>query len=920
MKKALKTLLLVAMIVLLVVACVACQDTPQETKITVKFVNGSEVVKTVDLKDGAKLSASDIPADPTAPQGKEFAGWFNGEVKFELGKTEIKADVTFEAKFTDKAEPQPEKVTVLFKNGEQTVKSVELDKGAMLKAADLPENPQAPQGKAFDGWYNGTAKAQIGLEINADATFEAKFVSNSWKVTFKNGEQVVSETFVLKEGSGKVAAADIPADPQAPQDKVFMGWYNADAVAAKDAEVKSDAEFVAAFAGESDYVGGWYNDQEKLYLSIEADNSLISNVNQSKKTVTGVFDAADGAFKFEFGSLASKVTVSVINVHGLLKLSYSAWDSIEEDFVTSTYALAKAEEVSAKYVATKTDYFELKHGILISAGSTFVYGRLNKDGEDLSVLMYSSYSADLSEQAIVVDAKGAWAIGDKLYFNEQNSTSYSYKTADEKWEYLYLHKIDDDTTHIVWRNKDDQDKYVTVEGALAEGEIVAIKFADNSRIEAKVKGTSLLASGAEAGTYTGAAGQIVLDGFGNAQVGDATDQTYVVYGEFVVIGESAIILDKDAHTASLAPAIQGGIGGEFEQNGNNKYVATFFECGLVVLDYNNGAYVYNGVYTVSSGKIVVAGVNGNINGTYAVEENGNVLVEQGGSKLYLKQGVEFQDHIDDFKGMWKDTSDNEVVINVVSSKITYKGTEFAFTKNYNGTVLKFTGKDGGSKTPNIDREFTVTIQGEQLKIVHDQCTGFDDDGGAELAALTELFDRAQATLDGWQGIYANSTNELVINGDGTGTYNKTAISYTIESDSLKFELSGTSHTATKTSDGFNVHFYDGGDIDYTLLFKKTGDIGGGSEEPVAHACVGTWTGEKYGNHNIVVNADGTLTFDGTTYNWTAKNDNEITFTAGDNEFTLNSSTKTVNYVYDGYDEYSWDNVTFTPASGGLKNN
>ena len=59
---------------------------------------------TVKVKEGEKITAT--VTDPTAPEGKKFDGWYNGDLKIDLATYVVNADVTLVARFSD-ADPEP---------------------------------------------------------------------------------------------------------------------------------------------------------------------------------------------------------------------------------------------------------------------------------------------------------------------------------------------------------------------------------------------------------------------------------------------------------------------------------------------------------------------------------------------------------------------------------------------------------------------------------------------------------------------------------------------------------------------------------------------------------------------------------------------------------------------------------------------
>ena len=132
---------------------------------TVKFVDGDETIKTATVKDGEKLKDADIPADLTA-SGKVFEGWFDGTTAFDKDAT-ITADKTFAAKWVGL-------FNVTFKNGEETIKVAQVKDGAVIAAADIPEDP-TDDNYAFIGWFVGETAYDSSAAVTSDIVVSAKF-------------------------------------------------------------------------------------------------------------------------------------------------------------------------------------------------------------------------------------------------------------------------------------------------------------------------------------------------------------------------------------------------------------------------------------------------------------------------------------------------------------------------------------------------------------------------------------------------------------------------------------------------------------------------------------------------------------------------------------------------------------------------
>lgn len=69
---------------------------------TVKFMNGETVLKSLTVEHGKTVDSADMPADPTAPEGYQFDGWYdNSNNAFSLSKT-VTSNVVYTAKFSPK--------------------------------------------------------------------------------------------------------------------------------------------------------------------------------------------------------------------------------------------------------------------------------------------------------------------------------------------------------------------------------------------------------------------------------------------------------------------------------------------------------------------------------------------------------------------------------------------------------------------------------------------------------------------------------------------------------------------------------------------------------------------------------------------------------------------------------------------------
>ena len=154
------------------------------TKYTVTFKADNTVVKTMTVKDGYTLKASDYPTVPAK------SGYTGEWVKY---TTAIHSNVTVQAKYTAVVT----RYTVFFKADGFTVKAIQVDDGYVLQDADYPEVP-AKVG-CNGAWEKYTAAIHSNVTINAVYSP----IASHYTVTFKaNGKTLktmtVADGYVLK--------------------------------------------------------------------------------------------------------------------------------------------------------------------------------------------------------------------------------------------------------------------------------------------------------------------------------------------------------------------------------------------------------------------------------------------------------------------------------------------------------------------------------------------------------------------------------------------------------------------------------------------------------------------------------------------------------------------------------------------------
>ena len=197
---------------------------------------------------------------------------------------------------------------------------------------------------------------------------------------------------------------------------------------------------------------------------------------------------------------------------------------------------------------------------------------------------------------------------------------------------------------------------------------------------------------------------------------------------------------------------------------------------------------------------------------------------------------------------------------------------------------------------------TYTVEGHTLVI--------KETGGEE----------TESTFVGtWSGQVGMNTINLVLNEDGTGTYNDIPIIYKVDRKSIECVDEGENFALHITYDSseqnLTVQYEDlteGYTYDGTLTDYSPFEDEGTDEEDAAY--VGTWTAKMVLNDvTIVINADRTVKYGDMTFSYTASG-NVLTCVEDTEYFTLtityNEEGDTIHVEYEnyGYNMFSGDGV------------
>ncbi len=299
---------------------------------TVKFVDGDETIKIATVKDGEKLTDADVPADLTAT-GKAFEGWFDGTTAFDKDAT-ITADKTFAAKWVGL-------FNVTFKNGEETIKVAQVKDGAVIAAADIPEDP-TDDNYAFIGWFVGETAYDSSAAVTSDIVVSAKFstIYKSYFGTWHGATDdwdAISYTVVVDATSITVTIGD--ADAQAATDidvdttdgtvmfklgdteYMLYANYDGNLCIYESSEIKLSAELEGRVHVSSTDIVGTYTTEGGHTIVINKTFAKVDDV-----LGVGFYYSESSGYSWSIGSNYSSLTFDSATSSWIYKENYSSDD------------------------------------------------------------------------------------------------------------------------------------------------------------------------------------------------------------------------------------------------------------------------------------------------------------------------------------------------------------------------------------------------------------------------------------------------------------------------------------------------------------------------------------------------------------------------------------------------------------------
>ena len=211
-----------------------CSDDVSHLTIRFDSNDGTQITE-LQVKSGEKLSRPENPVK----EHYVFGGWYNGDTEWVFETDTVEKDMTLTAKWT------PEVYSVTFKNYDGTELAKEnVSYGSLPQYSATPEKPgNAQYSYAFARWVdeNGQTVDPANIDRNIILTAEFAETLNKYKVTFKNGDEVLKEEQV-EYGTTPTAPETNPTKAaDAQYTYTFKGWDKE--LAAVTGEVVYNAEF-----------------------------------------------------------------------------------------------------------------------------------------------------------------------------------------------------------------------------------------------------------------------------------------------------------------------------------------------------------------------------------------------------------------------------------------------------------------------------------------------------------------------------------------------------------------------------------------------------------------------------------------------------------------------------------------------------
>ncbi len=433
-------------------------DTPPVdpvVKYTVTFMNGEDVFKTVEVEEGEAVEEPQAPTKAgTESTHFVFDGWFNGEAEWNF-ETEVTANVTLNAKFTEQINSY--EVKILDVNGNEVSTST-VNHGTKLTQPETPEAPtQEGSTFTFDGWYNGETKWDfendcVSSSVSLKPVFTSELIDVAVRFEYEDG--TVIEAVTVKYGQTPTCSAEPTKAGTSSKVYIFAGWdKELGPVTAETVYVAQFKEYTVGLGNTDTFAADTiYKNQENKYINAAYVYSSISGssfpiIVEDEALIFNVFSTSDtGVLNIDLGSVKAGVTyylsmdLVMKDVDGnLLK------DGFAYAFATAPNKTASAPELLTSYVLLATNgangflytptqdlehlYFCIRtqkaKGYMESTATidNVLLKEVNLSGANIS---NGTVTEDFSNGIVVAEDKATvWYGNVKVYSPNQNATVYA---------------------------------------------------------------------------------------------------------------------------------------------------------------------------------------------------------------------------------------------------------------------------------------------------------------------------------------------------------------------------------------------------------------------------------------------------------------------------------------------------------------
>ncbi|CDD68280.1 unknown [Firmicutes bacterium CAG:475] len=308
-----------------------------------------------------------------------FEGWFDGTTAFDKDAT-ITADKTFAAKWVGL-------FNVTFKNGEETIKVAQVKDGAVIAAADIPED-LTDDNYAFIGWFVGETAYDSSAAVTSDIVVSAKFstIYKSYFGTWHGATDdwdAISYTVVVDATSITVTIGD--ADAQAATDidvettdgtvmfklgdteYMLYANYDGNLCIYESSEIKLSAELEGRVHVSSTDIVGTYTTEGGHTIVINKTFAKVDDV-----LGVGFYYSESSGYSWSIGSNYSSLTFDSATSSWIYKENYSSDD--DNVIVPELVAIDIPAEFIGNWYGTfesfgSTSYFLVK----VTADGVFAY-------------------------------------------------------------------------------------------------------------------------------------------------------------------------------------------------------------------------------------------------------------------------------------------------------------------------------------------------------------------------------------------------------------------------------------------------------------------------------------------------------------------------------------------------------------------